>query len=302
MKNGMKGVLLVILSACAFGSIGVISRLAIDRGGDETSIMIIRFFLVSLFFLLYMKIRGIGWRVTRRSLTAMLILGLVCYGNVALMFFLAMKYISPSLGSLILYSYPALVMVGSILFLGESFSRYKAAALVVSLAGCAVVLWGPLGRIDYRGVIFAVLTALFYAAYIVGSRKVLFEVPPAVVSAYMAVCCLVFFIFYGFFTGTLKIDPSAVNLATGAVMALWCTIIGFLAFLGGLRMVGAQNAAIISTFEPLYTIVLAFFILGEGITLQQTAGGIIIISGVFLLNIYERSSENRPRRAVIPRR
>ncbi len=285
MSDKLKGLVLIIISACAFGSIPVINRIAISAGGNETSIMIIRFAIVSLFFTAFMKIRRIKWHVTRNQLFGLLFLGLVCYGNVALMMFLAMKYISAALGSLILYIYPALVMAGSIPFLGERFSRRKLIALIVSLAGCLVVLWGPLGYINFRGVLFALLVAVAYSVYIIGSRKILADIPPVKISAYMAVCCLVFFTVYGAATGSLRINFSITNITTGIVLAVWSTIIGFIAFLNGLKIVGAQNASIISTFEPLYTLILAWILIKEMITTQQIIGGILIMSGVLILNL-----------------
>ncbi|MBI9106742.1 MAG: EamA family transporter [Spirochaetales bacterium] len=285
MNQKIKGNILIIISACAFGSIAVISRIAITQGGDETSIMIIRFAIVSLFFTGYLRLRGISWRVNRKQLAGLLFLGFICYGNVALMMFLAMKYISPALGSLILYTYPAMVMAGSVLFLGESFSRRKLASLIISLTGCAVVLWGPLGHLDLRGVLLAFLVAVFYSIYIIGSRKMLSDIPPAKVSAWMAVCCLVYFTIYGAFTGSLDISFSTANLISAAVLAVWCTIIGFVAFLSGLKVVGAQNAAVISTIEPLYTILLAWLVIGDKLSGKQVIGGLIIMSGVLILNL-----------------
>ncbi len=285
MNDRLKGIILVIISACAFGSIPPINRLAIAAGGNATSIMIIRFAIVSLFFVFYLRISGISWKVSQRQLAGILFLGLVCYGNVALLMFLAMKYISAALGSLILYTYPAMVMAGSIPFLGESFSKRKLSALLISLTGCAVVLWGPLGHIDMRGVLFAFLVAVAYSIYILGSRKLLSDMEPAKVSAWMAICCLVFFTAYGAATGSLKIKFSAVNIAAGTSLAVWSTIIGFMTFLNGLKLTGAQNTSIISTFEPLYTLLLAWLLMGEMISGQQIIGGLIIMSGVIVLNL-----------------
>jgi drug/metabolite transporter (DMT)-like permease len=289
MNNKLKGIVLIIISACAFGSIAVISRMAISRGGDATSIMIIRFAIVSLFFVVYLRLKGIRWRVTKPQLAGLLFLGLVCYGNVALMMFLAMKYISPALGSMVLYTYPAMVMAGSVIFLGEKFSRRKLTALIISLIGCIVVLWGPLGHINIRGVVLAFLVAVFYSIYIIGSRKMLSDIPPSKVSAWMGLCCLVFFSVYGAFTGSLRIAFNTVNISAAVVLALWCTIIGFLAFLTGLKLIGAQNASILSTFEPLYTLLLAWVLIGEIISIQQIIGGVIIMSGVLILNLPKKS-------------
>jgi len=285
MSIRIKGIVLIIISACAFGSIAVISRMAISCGGDATSIMIMRFAIVSIFFVFYLRIKRISWRVTKKQLIGLLVIGIVCYGNVALMMFLAMKFITPALGSLILYTYPAMVMLGSVFLLGENFNRRKTAALLISLAGCAVVLWGPLGRIDFRGVVLAFLVAVFYSVYIIGSRKLLSDMPPAKISGWMAFCCLIFFTIYGALTGSLKLSFSAANISAAAVLAIWCTIIGFLSFLSGLKLLGAQNSAVISTIEPLFTIMLARILIGEKVSAQQVIGGVIIMSGVLILNL-----------------
>lgn len=66
-------------------------------------------------------------------------------------------------------------------------------------------------------------------------------------------------------------------------------------FFAGLARLGAADAATLSTLEPVVTIVLAALFLGEPLTLQQLAGGAIILSaGVWLAR---RSAPPPARRA-----
>jgi drug/metabolite transporter (DMT)-like permease len=98
---------------------------------------------------------------------------------------------------------------------------------------------------------------------------------------------------------------SSTTAATAAVLALllgadpapaavpgaaWAALVGFgvfsafavVAFLGGARRIGAARAALVSTFEPVYTIVLATLLLGETLGPIQVLGGTLVVVGVVL--------------------
>ena len=63
------------------------------------------------------------------------------------------------------------------------------------------------------------------------------------------------------------------------------TVVAVSAFFAGLRRVGPSEAAILSTFEPVVTVVLAFFVLGERLTPLQLAGGALVLAAVVLLQL-----------------
>ena len=62
-------------------------------------------------------------------------------------------------------------------------------------------------------------------------------------------------------------------------------------FFAGLRRVGASEAAILSTFEPVVTVALAYAVLGERLAPAQLLGGGLVLAAVVLLQL-------RPRRAT----
>jgi drug/metabolite transporter (DMT)-like permease len=64
-------------------------------------------------------------------------------------------------------------------------------------------------------------------------------------------------------------------LAVGAIAA--CSVVAILAFFAGLKRVGPATASIVSTLEPVVTIVLAWAVLGETLTALQLAGGAVVL-------------------------
>ena len=60
------------------------------------------------------------------------------------------------------------------------------------------------------------------------------------------------------------------------------TFIAIQAFYAGAQRIGAAQASIISTVEPIWTIVLAYLLFGFTLTATQLVGGSLIIAGVLL--------------------
>ncbi|MEE8308544.1 MAG: EamA family transporter, partial [Gammaproteobacteria bacterium] len=72
-------------------------------------------------------------------------------------------------------------------------------------------------------------------------------------------------------------------LMTGLILA--ATVAPLFLIGEGIRLLGAERAAIITTVGPLSTIVLAWWFLGERLTLQQGAGAILVIGGIVVLEL-----------------
>ena len=68
-------------------------------------------------------------------------------------------------------------------------------------------------------------------------------------------------------------------------LAIFSTVIPIFAFYAGMQKLGAARAAILSTIEPVFTLVLAFFLLNERIEAIQLIGGALILASVILLQL-----------------
>jgi len=300
MEERNKGMVCIFISLIAAATITIISKIALLNGGNPTKILLLRFLIVTVFLVVYMKIKNISWVVSHKSCCALLGLGFA-YANVALLFFLAMKYISPSLGSLILYTYPIIVTMTSALFLKEKITISKTIALFFTMIGCVLVIGTDFSIIDYRGVILAFLTAIFFSLYIVGNKKMLENIPPVVSLAYMTAFCVVFFGVKAFIEGSLNFNYSTADIISALLLAIIPTLIGIMFLFKALKLLGASKTAIISSFEPVVTLMLAYFIIGDRITLIQLVGGGFILSSVYLVkSARETVSQNpiQPAKAV----
>src|SRR3954471_3581213 len=124
------GVALCLVSACGFGLMAIFAKEGYRDGLGVTSLLAARFVLAALVFWAIVAVRG-GPRPPRRLAAAGLALGAIGYSAQAGLFFTALEHIDASLASLLLYTYPALVLCAAVTLRRERFRSRKGAALVL---------------------------------------------------------------------------------------------------------------------------------------------------------------------------
>jgi len=160
------------------------------------------------------------------------------------------------------------------------------AALATASVGLVLVLVAAgTGAFDVPGALLALAAALTYTAYILVSDRLIGEVDPFALALLVLTGATASFAVAGLVTGTLDLALSGEAWLWLVMIALVSTVVAVSAFFAGLRRVGPSEAAILSTFEPVVTVVLAFFVLGERLTPAQLGGGALVLAAVVLLQL-----------------
>ena len=172
-------------------------------------------------------------------------------------------------------------------------SPRRAGALLAASAGVTLVLLGAgSSALDTTGALMGFGAAVTYTAYILVADGPLAEIPPLVLSALVCTGAAAVFVVAGGAAGTLDVGDGAAPawlVLTGLV-----SVAAILCFFAGLRRVGPSTASILSTAEPVTTVVLAFAVLGDGLALAQLAGGGLVLAAVVVLG-----AGPRPRRPAL---
>lgn len=280
------GTLLCLGSAAAFGALAVFGKLAYDEGVEITTLLFVRFTIAAVVLWTVLAVRRSIPRTTRRTMLAALSLGAVGYALQSGLFFSALERMDASLLSLLLYTYPAMVTVAAIALGRETASQRRLGALLMSSIGLVLVLAGASeGGIDAVAVVMGIAAAATYTTYILVSHGVTRELGPLSLSALVTTGAAVTFGTVGLLTGTLDGGFGAMGWLWMTLLALVSTVGAIFLFFSGMERVGPSNAAILSTFEPLVTVGLAFLIFGEALSPLQMLGGALVIAAVFALNV-----------------
>ena len=299
----MRGALLCLLSAACFGTLGIFGKLASDAGANIASTLLLRFGLAAAAFWLVLRVTGglAGLRrLPRRVVLIGLGLGAAGYSLQSTLFFAAIERADVSLVSLLLYTYPAFVTVAALMLGRAAPSLRTIVALAVASAGLALVLLAAgTGAFDLAGALLALAASVTYTTYILISDRIVGAVDPLVLSALVLAGATASFAVAGLATGSLDLALSAEAWLWLVLIALVSTVVAVSAFFAGLRRVGPSEASILSTFEPVVTVALAFVVLGERLTPAQLAGGALVLGAVVLLQLPARRS--RARRPAVDR-
>jgi len=280
-----QGYLLVALSALFYGAMGVIAKLGYGLGFTPPILLLIRFGTASvvLWMILFLRRHQLP-RLNSRDVIN-IVPTAMAYVVASFSFFAALKFLNASVVNLIFYAYPALVNITASLFLGEKIPRIRKVSLAIALAGCALAVGvfnsGSL-KIIPIGVILAALASVCYALFVFYSQVSVTDSDPLVVNTLLNTFCVLaiaiiqppIYLFNGRVTHSM--------LAYGVFLGLVFSVLALWVLMAGIQRIGSSKASIISSFEPVVTIVVAFLLLGETMTWIQGLGAVLVLSAILM--------------------
>lgn len=286
MSSRNLGILQIILSGVCFGFLGIFGKTLYENGVVPGELLALRFVIAASISFVYLALvdRKILLLKGRQILSCAL-LGAGGYAVFSFCYFSALEGLSASLTVLLLYTYPVMVTVFAYLFLGETIARRHWIALPFALIGLIGLVWGDftVDRAEY--LFFGVMAAVLYSAYILLSARLLKGLSPKVTSPYIQ-------LFAGlllgsiYLTDTLRVEKIVLeNWPVLLGISLICTIAAIGLFLAGLQKLKGWEVSVLSTTEPLTSILLATLLLGESLTLVQGISSVAVIFALIWVSI-----------------
>lgn len=268
-----------MISAASFGTLAIFGRLLYTDGLDTFTMLFLRFGLAAVFMLMILLARRENFP-RGKVLLQLIGMGALGYVGQSFSYLSAIKYASAGLVALLLYLYPTFVFVLSIIVLRERVTSVKVIALLLALFGTALTVDPSGGQLT--GILLAIAAALIYSIYIIVGTNVMKHVTTVQSS-------VVIFASAGAVYGALMIingvhlPASSAGWLGIAGIVLIATVIPVTTFLAGLERIGPTNAAMLSTLEPVVTVLLAAWIFDERLKAIIRLGGGLILVAVILL-------------------
>ena len=273
------GIGLALTSAASFGLMPVLTKVVYADGAEPIGVLVVRFGLAAAVLLVLARVRHEPLP-RGRPLRTLVGLGALGYVGMSLFYFFALEQISAGLAALLLYFYPALVVVLGAVLLRD---RPRTAALVcVALATVGTVLTiGPVGGGQVLGVLLALGSAVVYATYIVLSSRV-HGVGSFATAAVVLTSGAVVLVLLALLTRP-ALPQRPVAWAALVAVALVGTVVAVTAFFAALALLGPSDTAVVSTVEPVVSIGVAALVLGERLSAVQVFGGVVVLLAVAAL-------------------
>lgn len=285
MSQQHLGALLVLLSAAGFATLAIFIKIAYAAGANTLTVITMRFTLAAAFLWLALKPFGISPRIDLKTAIKLCLMGLIGYASMSFLFAASLQYLPVSLAAMLLFTYPTIVSVISFITGDEQFNWQKGLALVICGCGLSLILGVSFSSINQFGVALGLGAAIIYSCYIMISKHVLKDVHSLVATTYVCSAAAVAYALYTSVTGQLILTLPSTGWLALLGIAFFGTIVGILCFFAGISTIGPANASVISTAEPILTVLLSALVLGEQLTLLQGIGGLLIVGSILILQL-----------------
>lgn len=275
-----------------FSAKAVMVKLAYQYDIDSISLLLFRMIFALPFYVLIATQKTISRpvRIRRNDIFLIIILGVIGYYLASYFDFLGLQHITAGQERIILFVYPTIVLILSRVFLKKRINRYQFIAVLITYVGVVITFYPQIASASLTGNYligagFVFLSAVTYAAYLVGSQALIPRLGAARFTSYaMIIACISVILHY---TLTRDFDltgyPSEVYVI-GILMAVVSTVIPSYLVSYTIKIIGAPNFSILGSLGPVFTIALAWFVLDETFTIVQVVGAIVVIGGIFVLS------------------
>jgi DME family drug/metabolite transporter len=248
-------------------------------------------FLV-LFSILFFLRRRRGLQLPRKDLLHTILLGILGVAASNYFYYLAIQKTNVATAIILQYTAPAWVLLYLVARGQQKATVQRVAAVAFAVVGSALAIGVGGGglRIDTLGLIAAMLASFSFAFYNVGGHDILARHDRWKVLLYTLASAAAFWI---------VVDPpwkiAAAHYGGGqwlflVLFAITSVLLPFSLYFAGLQHLDATSAIVGSCLEPVFSIVIAAIVLGEGVRPLQALGVIVVLAAIVLVQMPDRAT------------
>jgi drug/metabolite transporter (DMT)-like permease len=197
-----------------------------------------------------------------------------------------MQHVSATLGSIIISTIPLFTPLMTFIFLRERIVLIHIVSIFISFAGVFLIVSG--GTIDYESVkgialmLFAVLAGTGYGIIV---RVLAVKYSSLVIVRAQNIIGIFFFLPFLYLREwdaiqTLQFNTTSVLAVVQ--LSIFGSTLAFIFMTIAIHRIGLINATIFTNLIPVFTAVIAFFVIDEPLTVRVIGGIMIVILGLFL--------------------
>lgn len=275
-----RGKMYLCISAFIYGLAPILAKFAYDGGVNVITITFLRAALAIPVLVVILKADRISLKITKKELAQILLLATLGGALPILLLYISYNHISAGLATTLHFVYPILIIFASSVIYRERISKTTILSAIIVTIG--IFMFADINSAaDKVGIILAVLSGVFYSFYVVyidksGLDKMQYSKFTFYLMLFMSISVLAF----GLATDSVSFAISPKSWAYSILISILITIFATPLFQVGVRYEGAATAGIISTVEPITTIILGAIFLGEAMQPSQYLGGALVIIGV----------------------
>lgn len=304
------GVVLGVVAAVLYSLKAIFVKLAYlptDGAVEQVPPITLMMLRLGFSFPIYLAILFWVWGRTEvkpsgRQIFLAMLAGVLAYYVCTWLDFSGLQYITAQLERLLLFTYPAFVILFGALFFGGRLTVWGLASVALAYAGLAVVFLG--GDITqssnlWLGSGLVLAAAMLFALFQLIAKSFIDRVGAKLFTCLaMLGAATAIFIHFAISAMTAEGFTAALDLPAriywlGLIIAIFSTLLPSFFMNIAIGRIGAQRVAMLGMFGPLATIFAAIWVLGEPFGVWDGVGTAVTLAGIAL---YMKSSNDKPRK------
>ncbi|MRX74093.1 EamA family transporter [Bacillus lacus] len=209
------------------------------------------------------------------------------------LWFQSLQYTSVASSVVLVTLQPLFAFAGTYLFFKEVVSWKEAACAGFAIIGSVIISWGDftVSGLALWGDFLALAACAMITAYLLFGQEVRKRHSLTAYTFIVYSFCAMTILLYCLFTNIPLVPVSAGDWKWFLLLALIPTLLGHSLFNWALEWISTNTVSVFILFEPVGAIILAYYLFGETLSIAQTAGSLLIISGILFFAAGKRNQK-----------
>jgi drug/metabolite transporter (DMT)-like permease len=280
---------LLILLAIIFWGTSFVATKTVLQEIKPVTIIILRLVLASVLLTIIALSTKKKFSINLKSHSWIFILALVAVFHLWIQV-TGLQYTTASNTGWIIGTAPIFMAILGFAFYKEKITPLQFAGILVALAGLLLLIGKGditnIGLIENKGDLLVLGSAFTWGVYSMVNKKISLSYSPLMTILYLFLMMAVIIIPFNLDSETIKsiINLSLISWMWILFLGFFCSGVAYVIWAQALRDMESAKVGAFLYFEPLVTVVAAWFFLNEEITLLMIFSGLLITAGVFIVN------------------
>lgn len=282
-KETIKGYIYVVLSAIIFGCMPLMAKVIYKDGVTPLSLVLFRnAFSIPVLAILAIRQTG-SLKVPPCAIPSMSVMAVMGGSLTPVLLFLSYTYIDSGTATVFHFIYPVAVVVGQVIFFKCKFKMGEVISLLLCIAGICM-FYTPGANVGILGGGIALLSGITYACYVLLISSFRHkQVSGFLFAFYLAIICTFVMTLVCLISRQLVFPHTAMGWIMTVLFAIMINAGAGVLFQMGTFKIGGDKASILSTFEPITSVIVGAIAFNEVISLNTAIGVLLVISASILI-------------------
>jgi drug/metabolite transporter (DMT)-like permease len=223
-----------------------------------------------------------------KDIAMVVAISLIGYYISSILDFIGLLYVEAAIERLILFLYPTMVLILSLLFLKKEIKMNQIVAIIIAYLGLIIAFADKFvvqnNSLFWYGVMLIVLSSFTYAIFLTAADGLIERLGSVRFTTTAMLTMTICIVVHAMITGKAHFTGYNIHVYSySSIMAVFSTVIPVYMFNYAIEKLGASNVSVISCAGPVCTLMYSAILISEPITVFQIIGTFVVMGGILFV-------------------